>query len=373
MLYKIWSVISSKSAMAILAIFSIGFSVYQSLFFERSGEIIFSLDPPAKVFDIHRPVGGLEISYSGENLRDSKKTLWIVNATLQNNGNAVIKKGDFDSKAPLGLTIGEGEIVDTPSLRSNNEYLKDNFQATISGPKLIFTPTILEPADTVYISFLVLGPENTSPTIRALGKIAGLKSLPIVTTETEKNNSIWLQVFYADRWWIQVIRTFVYAIGLVVSMMLIVALGVAISAPISSMKNRKNKQELQNKLTNYRQGEDLSAETRALHLFILDHGVFRLGFLKDHLTVLLLNARKRENKLSHPDGFDGIPAILHIDSQERKRFIRELQAYGLKIEYNPIFLKRIIDEIIAIETHLGIDQKEAEIRRRKHLDLISAT
>ena len=114
--------------MAIVSIFSVGLAVYQGFFYEKRGQISIYLDPPTRVFDLHQSIGGLEVSYGGEDLRKKNETLWIVNVSIRNTGNAEIRKGDYDEQVPLGLAIDEGQIVDAPKLRTSVNYLQQNLK-----------------------------------------------------------------------------------------------------------------------------------------------------------------------------------------------------------------------------------------------------
>lgn len=293
--------------MAVVAIVGFGLAIYQGFFYERRGDISVIVDPPAKVFDIHKSVGGLDVSYAGENLRISKKTLWVISANLKNSGNAEIKKGDFDDQAPLGLLVDGGQIVDTPSLHASAEYLQAHFTAVKHDNGVVFTPSILEPGDTVFISFLVLGAENSSPTISAVGKIAGIKSIIVRNSQREQSFSLWKSIAYAEKWWIQPLRFFFYLFSGVFSIAIVGGFLAAIINPFEAIKSRKDKSARQAEIDKYKHGQPLNKEARALTLIYIDGGRASLATIHQALDVLksraVLKAKLKEI-LTEPECFE---------------------------------------------------------------------
>lgn len=269
---KLWMLVKSPGAMAILAIIGFGFAIYQTFVYEKRGQILVSVEPPARVFDVHQPIGGLEVSYAGENLRSSKKALWIVRASIKNSGNAEIKKGDYDEQAPLGLQIDGGHVVDVPTLQTTVSYLQQNLKVRASSQQLLFSPVILEPDDSFQVNLLVLGPENARPTVSAFGKIAGIKSLVVSTADgTHSNESLWERVTGASSWWIHPSRMLVYGLGGLLSFGLLAASFVGITSPFEEIRKRRAAANRRARTSDYQQGEDLTKELRLLlDLFVRD-------------------------------------------------------------------------------------------------------
>jgi hypothetical protein len=178
MIIQVWDFLKSASGAAILAIVGFAIGIY-GLLVEHEAELRISGISLSTVFDIHQAVGGLEVSYAGENLRTSKKTLWSATLTMQNTGKASIRKGDFDELAPVGLLITNGEIVDKPTSNGSNEYINKNIRILATKNELTISPIILEPNDFVRMNFLILGPEGAPPSIAAKGKIAGIRAIEL--------------------------------------------------------------------------------------------------------------------------------------------------------------------------------------------------
>lgn len=273
--------------MAFIAIVGFAIAIYQGFFYEKRGNISIVIDPPARVFDLHQPIGGLEVSYAGEDLRLSKKTLWILSAAIKNIGNAEIKKGDYDDQAPLGLQIDGGQLVDVPSIRTPISYLRQHFKISTGSQKIFFSPVILEPEDSVYVSFLILGPENTKPTISAFGKIAGARSVTLINAESGESTATWAQrVLGADAFWIQPVRLAIYGICGVLSIGIFVALIRVISSPFVNIQEKRKITSRRTKIESYRKGEDLSKELRLLTDLYIFYGDWALQTMKTVVTAL---------------------------------------------------------------------------------------
>lgn len=277
---KIWEVIRSQSFMAAVALLSMVFAIYQTFIYERKGEIGLTIAPPAKVLDIHKAVGGLEVSYGGENLRDSKKTLWVISATIRNEGNAEIRKIDFDENDPVGFYVEKGKIVDNPSLRTSVPYLQRNFKLSQVENKITVSPSILEPGDTVFVSFLVLGDEISPPSISPLGKIAGAGDVQFKSSEDAKGSATSDNLIFTDALWLQPLRMVIYTLFFMVTIAVIASLVNAIKAPLSKVKNLKKERCRRAAIDKFKRGESVSREVRAVGLMYIEQGeisLFRLG------------------------------------------------------------------------------------------------
>lgn len=240
--------------------------IYSGFIYERKGNITIETNLPARVFDIHQSVGGLEVSYGGENLRESKKTLWFVSITIKNNGNAVIKNGDYDGKIPLGLRIDGGQIVDTQSLKTSTDYLKENLQIKLNSTMITFSPIIFEPKDYISLNLLILGPENKKPIIHPIGKIAGISNIELINIESgEDSKSWWQRVIGSDSWFIQLSRTVIYFFVFILSMLVIIStITLVIIQPIDSLKNKQKENKRRAQTDKFGINEDISKESRYL-------------------------------------------------------------------------------------------------------------
>lgn len=259
---KIWEFIKSNNFMAVIALLGIGFAIYQTYFYEKSKALTISQGAFTKVFDVYQPVGGLEISYAGENLRDSKKVLWAVNFTIQNSGETGIKIGDFDDKAPMGIAVQGGDIVDEPKYLASNDYIQKALDLKITKEKITLSPLILEPKDYINFSMLILGPVDIQPKLISLGVIAGIGQIAKVTTISPVGKkSIWRNSVEADSYWVHLTRYLMYAFG---GSMILVSIIKLIEFIIESISNIFSRKTRKNKLSTFKQNEDISKEARWL-------------------------------------------------------------------------------------------------------------
>lgn len=333
---KIWDLIRSQSFMAIVAIFGFAFAIYQTYFYERRGEATITLTPPAKLLDIRKAVGGLEVSYAGENLRDSKKTLWVVSATIRNDGNAEIKKGDFDDNDLIGFGVTDGKIVDTPSLRTSVSYLQKNLTLTQTENKITMSSAIIEPNDAIFISFLVLGDENSKPVISPLGKIAGSPALKFSSAEDVQRNSLFDSVVGSDRWWIQPFRMVFYFIAFIATVAVVGSLIAGCANLIGRIKEKRRKDIRREHIDKYKQEQSFAREARTLALIYVSASEKAIRKIFKILNILKGRASLRQRLAAEYPGEElewiaercfRIPSYMRI-------FLEELAAFGFSVSDN---------------------------------------
>lgn len=260
----VWEFIKSPGVMAVLSIVSLATGLYFGFFYERKGEVSIIISPPAKVLDIHESVGGLEVSYAGQNLKDSGKTLWAVVAYFSNTGNSGINKIEFDEQDLIGIGVVNGEIVDRPEVTGNADYLKRNIKIESSSESIRLHPIIMEPGDTITLNFLVLGVESAKPEFTVLGKVSGVGEPVITRLDDDKEFSTWRSIAYAEKWWVQLLRMPVYAGLTVIFMFWFFVLMALFIIPIESFNSSKRKKKLRAKIDAYKMDEVLTKEARLL-------------------------------------------------------------------------------------------------------------
>jgi hypothetical protein len=247
-----WGFIKSASGGAVLAVIGLTMGIY-SLSVDQQAKLRFRTLSLSSVFDVHQSVGGLEISYGGENLRDTKRTLWSATLIMTNNGKASIKKGDFDESSPIGLVIKNGEIVDKPTFKGNSNYLDESFRiATLKGD-LTIAPLILEPGDAIEINMLILGPERSPPHIEAKGKIAGVKAIEFAQPDVQHDEKNWLyRLIGAESWLVQLMRGPIYAIAFLLEIIVVVSFLSGIRSIKEKLSAKAEKEERKKWLSEYK-------------------------------------------------------------------------------------------------------------------------
>ncbi|MDM0082914.1 hypothetical protein QTI17_20175 [Variovorax sp. J31P179] len=274
---RIWTWIKSPGVMAFAAIFGIALAVYQGFFYERKPELTVRVDALSPVFDIHQPVGGLSISYGGEDLRSAKKTLWVLKATISNTGNAELRKGDYDDRAPLGLEVRLAEVVDQPTVHTSNAYLSENLRVVPEKHSVRLTPVILEPGDSLELTLLLLGPESNRPEIVPVGKIAGLRGIVYLGPNApEDSTSVWRQSIQGDSLLVHPIRAIIYFFGTLLFLSLFAALAIAVTSPFRTWKEHREKQSRQTQMREYRRHGELGRAQRFLIDIYIEKGADNL-------------------------------------------------------------------------------------------------
>lgn len=157
---------------------------------------------------------------------------------------------------------------------ASNAYLVENARAVSAGGYIEVSPVIMEPGDAISISFLILGADNARPDIRISGKIAGVRSINLMSADSpEDDRSIFRQVIGgASSIWIQIIRAPVYFF-LFVSMLAVIALtGALVTAPIDALKSRRERDRRAEKIREIRLGNAFDQRMNALADEYVEHG-----------------------------------------------------------------------------------------------------
>jgi hypothetical protein len=100
--------------MAVAALFGVLFTIYQTFVYEKRGDLAVAVNRYRECLTFTNRLAASRFSYAGEDLRVSKKTLWVMNLSISNAGNAEIRKGDYDDNAPIGVQIAGADLVDAP-------------------------------------------------------------------------------------------------------------------------------------------------------------------------------------------------------------------------------------------------------------------
>lgn len=187
---EIWSLLGFAAAILFGAL-----SIYVGFFYQRKPELILEIVSSAPVFSVNDNVPELEVVLGGENLRQSEKTLTVINARFLNKGSSPIKTADFDEKFPLQILVDNGQILRVDADHPT-PYEAEIFKAVKKGNATITLPSfILEPGDGLGVKILVLHADAQTPEIRVGGKVAGIDSLRTQKLEEEGDQ---VPVFRAD-------------------------------------------------------------------------------------------------------------------------------------------------------------------------------
>lgn len=265
--------IKSPGPMAFLAIVSFVFALYQQ-FYEKRPELQLKTEAVSSVFNVLQPIGGLQVFYSGQDLRNTKQSLWVISASFTNTGSAVIRKADYDDSVLFGLVVTGGSVVETPIISSDSKYLIENVRPKMSQDKVIFSPVIIEPQESFRIRLLVLGAEGSTPSITGLAKIAGLQRIDHVTPERPESEKTFLkQVVDAESLWVQLLRVPVYGLGgLIVFSLFMLSIGATVFVPIVKAQDFFEKQKRQKKIAAFKPTQAPDWLSRSMAEFYIEMG-----------------------------------------------------------------------------------------------------
>ncbi|MNI26689.1 hypothetical protein D3C73_803990 [compost metagenome] len=340
---KLWLLIKGQGFMALLALVGFGLAIYTAFFYEKKPHLIFTASQPAKVFDIHQPMSGLEISYAGENLRGGQKNLWVMTVVLKNEGNAEVRKGDYDDRDPVGLTLKNGQLLEQPTVQSESKYIVKNLDLTRDGNSVHFAPIIVEPGESLTFNLLVLGNDAVKPEIIPTGKIAGTSGIGVRSSEDKTKSGVIRDLFYAERWWIQGLRGLAYTILFFVGMLIITGAPQVFAIPFQTHRDKKRKAERRGQMDRYRVGHSLSAHERALTNLYIESGVHLLRDAYQALTEI--STRQR--------------TIDELRTSLSETQIKDMESRYLSLSRSAIFQTRRLEDCgLADIRKMSLDQLE---------------
>lgn len=258
--------------MALLALVGFGLAIYTAFFYEKKPHLVFTSSQPAKVLDIHRAIGGLEVSYGGENLRGGENNLWVMTVTLRNEGNAEVRKGDYDDRDPIGFSLENGQLLEQPSVQSESSYILKNLGLSRDGNSVSFAPVIIEPGESLTLSLLVLGADAMKPGIVPMGKIAGASEVGVRRAEDKTKSGVMGDLFYSERWWVQVLRAVAYTFIFLIGGAIVTMVPQIFAIPFQAHFDKKKKAQRRIQTNSYRPGHSLSSIERVLTDLYIERG-----------------------------------------------------------------------------------------------------
>lgn len=159
-------------------------------------------------------------------------------------------------------------------ISSQNEYLESNLQPSVSSERIVFSPVIFEPRDSFTVNLLILGDNATVPSLVAVGKIAGAPPIRYATPESPNaNKTLWQRLTEADAYWIHIVRFFVYFFCGMLTISLIALLIGALSSPFRTLNAWRMKKKRINAVRDYRRGENMDWEDRAISEVYIESGL----------------------------------------------------------------------------------------------------
>jgi hypothetical protein len=273
----------------LLAIIFGAITIYLGFIQERKPNLKLDVISNTSVLDIHERLGKLAILYGGNNIKENGQSLRVITIRVINDGQQDILKGHYDESDPLGFTVLDGTIIETPELLyASNDYLERNIRiiseiepgkTTLnSSAKVSFSNLIIEQGEFFVLKVLVLHGEQQSPDIKPGGKIAGVKTIQVVRSYKEAaTESFWKRTFYGGAL-TQILRTAAY--GILFLILGVVTLNIAVK--YSDWADKMKRKKL---VKNFKRTSDapLEGEEEKLFQAYIDQGENLLFHIESYL------------------------------------------------------------------------------------------
>jgi hypothetical protein len=359
---QVWLIIKGAGFMALLALVGFALAIYTAFFYEKKPRLVFTASQPAKVLDVHRPIGGLEISYGGESLRGGENNLWLMSVVLRNEGNAEVRTGDYDVRDPVGLILINGQLLEQPSVQSESNYITKNLGVVRDGNSVHFAPVIIEPGEALTLSMIVLGSGAKQPELRPVGKVAGTPGVELLRADDKTKSGVLRDIFYAERWWVQALRAMIYPFVFLIGVLAFAAIPQAFLIPFVAHRDKKKKNERRRQINTYRQGHSLSAMERVLTNLYVDRGFREIREAYQGLSEIASHHRAMESLRASLDetqiqNLEGRYFSLSRDALRRARVLEDNGFPDIRtLPSNQ--LMSLLSEIEALSTHLKVPVSE---------------
>jgi len=217
-------------------------TIYAFFFQQKKTELTYEIIANTNVLDIRAEVSKLDVLYDGTSLKHRNENLRIISVRVINSGTENILNSFYDDNAPLGLELSGGKIIENPEiLEASNEYIKSNLRISLDSlVKVTFSKVILESKEYFVIKLLVLHPSNVSPAIKAVGKVAGIRTIRVLNVlQAKEEKPFFKQVFSGDIF-VQVARALVYTLLVILLVIVLVVAG----DKISKIRVKKHRRRL---------------------------------------------------------------------------------------------------------------------------------
>ena len=190
-----------------VGIFGVAFGVW-AYFRPISPRLTYEILTNTPVLNVREDVNDLQVMFKGNDISKDGQSLIVVTFRVENNGAVGIKIGDYDPRSLLGLSIGEGEIVERPKvIAASTGYERDAVEIILPSDRksedeeavldnrMSFEPLILDPQEFFTIKLLALTSSEVLE-LQPVGKVAGVKNIRVVQSFEKKveSSNIWTEL-----------------------------------------------------------------------------------------------------------------------------------------------------------------------------------
>ncbi len=169
----------------ILALAFGGFALY-AYYHQVRANIVFEIEAQSDVFDLHRPLQDLSLSFRGVDVQQQNLNLRIFTVRIWNKGGVDILQTFYDQQETWGLTFQSGQVVEVRVGQNNSQYLASHIDPKITSPDTVtLNKVILERDRFVTMDILVLHHKDKPPRIVSFGKIAGINEIAVIDASAQ--------------------------------------------------------------------------------------------------------------------------------------------------------------------------------------------
>jgi len=166
-----------------VGVIGVALAIYFGLFYRVLPHIAFEIVSNTEIVDIHEDSTKLDVSYGGKSLKAAGDTLTVILLRVVNDGNAAVRMDAYTPDAPLGFTINEGEIIESPQIaEASSDYLRGTMKASlVNGKEVTFSRTILNANASATFKILVIHRAESGIVVDVspIGVIADIDSITV--------------------------------------------------------------------------------------------------------------------------------------------------------------------------------------------------
>ena len=226
----------------LLAVFFGGLTIYNEFIKVRDPQIVVEVISDTNVLDLRENLPELKIFYGDVDIKSIGKDLSVIVFRVKNVGGASVLGGYYDLNSPATINLSNGEFLKFEKVGASNEYLANSANAKKSTPSSIRMPNvIMEPGESYTIKSLVIHKARSSTLLKSSGKIAGMREIPVITVETDKDTESFLSRVLSGTPAVQATRTPIYFFAFLFGIFIVIAPPIAIS---DWMKKRGRKKAI---------------------------------------------------------------------------------------------------------------------------------
>lgn len=228
----------------VIAVLFGAITIYREFILDQRPALRYDILTSTSVLDVKEEVSNLNVLFDGMDIRKQGLSLRVITVRILNDSSKDILKGFYDDRAPLGLSVSTGKIIKSELAGASNDYLSENALLTARDETaLLFPSLIIEAGQSFTVKLLVLHPSNEVPALKALGKIAGVPSIPIREAYKDVGKEHFLAASFRGGFLVQLIRFLAYTLGTLLLLVCVIVPITVVSDKLDERARRKSVEE----------------------------------------------------------------------------------------------------------------------------------